>query len=69
VWKTGTEVNSRVQTGFGLYIFHPPLAQSMSRWRPNLKEGGHDAATVSGKAETTENLNVGRACFTPDLSE
>jgi hypothetical protein len=56
-----------VQTGFGLYIFHPPLAQPMSRWSPNLQEGGHDAATVSAKDETTKNLTVGAACFAPDL--
>jgi hypothetical protein len=39
----------------------------MSRRRPNLKEGGHDGATVSGKAETPENLSVGAACFAPEL--
>jgi hypothetical protein len=39
----------------------------MSRWRPNLREGGHDDATVSARAETTENLSVGAACFASDL--
>jgi hypothetical protein len=66
VRKTGTGVIASVQTGFGLYIFHPPLAQPMSRWSPNLQEGG-DAATVSAKDETTENLSVGADCFAPDL--
>jgi hypothetical protein len=43
------------------------LVQSTSRWRPNVKEGGHDAATVSAKAETTENVTVGEACFRAGL--
>jgi hypothetical protein len=40
----------------------------MSRWRPSLREGGHDDATVSARAETTQNLRVGAACFVSDLA-
>jgi len=51
VWKTGTGVNARVQTWFGIYISHPRLAQSMSRRGPNLKKGGYDPGRGLARTE------------------